>query len=78
MSDAINPNHYKRGGIECIDVLEAIGVAKDFCRGNCIKYLYRLGEKDDALQEAKKAAWYANRLVQIIEKERNVGNQNDK
>lgn len=67
--DAINPSHYRQGGIECIDALEAIGIAKDFCRGNAIKYLWRLGKKDADVQEAKKAAWYANRLVSILEKE---------
>lgn len=67
--DMVNsPPHYAAGGMECIDALEAIGIADHFCRGNAIKYLWRLGKKDDALQEAKKAQWYVNRLVAVLEK----------
>lgn len=67
MSDAVNhPPHYA-GAIECIDAIESIGIGEDFCRGNAIKYLWRLGKKDDALQDARKAQWYLNRLIQILE-----------
>lgn len=34
---------------------------------NCTKYLWRLGQKDDTLQDAKKAQWYLNRLVEYLE-----------
>ena len=71
MSDAVNnPKHYTFGSIECIDAIEAIGAGKDFCRGNAIKYLWRLGMKDDPLQDARKAKWYIDRLVQQLEAER--------
>lgn len=63
-----HPSHYT-GTIECIDALESIGVGRDFCLGNAIKYLWRLGKKDDALQDARKAQWYVNRLVKLLEEE---------
>ena len=66
--DHVNsPPHYTQGDIECIDALTAIGVAEDFCRGNAIKYLWRMADKDDRLEDAKKARWYINRLIRILE-----------
>ena len=62
-SDAINPSHYKThpvfGDLECVDVTSRLG----FLRGNAIKYLWRLGRKDSASQDAHKALWYIDRLA---------------
>ena len=69
-SDAINPAHYKlRNGLEVIDILEDIEIAKDYCQGNAIKYLIRAGRKDsvDELEDFKKAQWYVNKLVSLLE-----------
>ena len=52
---------------ECIKVLEAWLPAeqyKGFLRGNALKYLCRVGKKDEALQELKKASWYLNKLIE--------------
>lgn len=74
MTDPINhPPHYTQGEIECIQALEAIGVAKDFCRGNGIKYLWRMDAKSNPLEDAKKARWYVDRLIQILESEQQSG-----
>lgn len=67
--DAINPDHYKAGGIEAIDYLRAKLTPEEFrgyCRGNAMKYLSRLGMKDYSKQEAKKAAWYVDQLIQSL------------
>ena len=37
--------HYSSGHIECFDILENDGCARDFCKGNAIKYLIRYGKK---------------------------------
>ena len=61
MTDAINPDHYKVGGIETIHYLHAKLSPEEFagyCRGNAIKYLSRAGHKDDTVQEISKAIWY--------------------
>lgn len=64
MSDVVNhPPHYCQGGIECIEVLEQLGLAQASCRANAIKYLWRMADKGKALEDAKKAQWYVNRLV---------------
>lgn len=65
-----NPSHYTQGNIECIDALESASLekAEGFCWGNTIKYLWRLDRKDASLQDARKAQWYLNRLVSILER----------
>jgi len=69
MSDAINPSHYKShpSGVECITVTEHM----NFNRGNAVKYIWRAGEKDDELQDLKKALWYITREINRIETLRN-------
>jgi len=65
VSDPINPDHYKIGGIETIDFLQAKLTQEEFrgyLRGNVIKYLSRLGHKDMTFQELGKAIWYLQRL----------------
>ena len=66
--DLINdPPHYKAhpSGIECIEVTEHMG----FCLGNVVKYIWRVGLKEDvnALDDLKKAAWYLNREISRLE-----------
>jgi hypothetical protein len=65
--DAINPAHYKShpSGIQAIDVIEHM----PFNVGTAVKYLWRLGLKDDAIQELKKARWYIDREIAKREKE---------
>ena len=67
MTDMVNsPPHYKTGGIEAIDYIEAKLSPEEFagyCRGNALKYLSRAGHKDDAVQDYRKAKWYIERLI---------------
>ena len=61
MTDAVNPDHYKVGGIETIDYLQAKLLPEEFagyCRGNALKYISRAGHKDATAQEINKAIWY--------------------
>lgn len=65
-----HPDHYNSGGIECIDaILAARGpeATKEFCICNSMKYLWRLGHKDDAVQEAKKARWYLDKYIELCQ-----------
>lgn len=55
------PPHYKDGGIETIDFIEAKKLG--FNLGNAIKYISRAGKKNDALEDLKKARWYLNREI---------------
>ena len=50
--DNINPNHYKAGGIEMIDIIQ--DVVKDFgsvCQANILKYGIRANKKHDEPQD---------------------------
>ncbi len=60
MTDMVNhPPHYKKYSIECIEITEHLS----FCLGNAVKYIYRAGEKGDAVEDIKKAVWYLNRAT---------------
>ncbi len=62
------PLHYRKSpsGVECIDITEHM----NFCVGNAVKYLWRAGEKNDLLEDLKKARWYVDREIARVEKER--------
>ena len=61
--DLVNhPPHYKAGGIEVIDFIEAKDL--NFRLGNAIKYISRAGKKaSDPVQDLEKAAWYLKREI---------------
>lgn len=62
MADLINqPPHYRAGGIEAIDVIEAFELG--FRLGNCVKYVLRAGRKNDAIEDLRKARWYLDREI---------------
>jgi len=61
---AVEPDHYKSGGIEAIDYIQAKLSPEEFagyCRGNALKYISRAGRKDAVGQEVRKAIWYLER-----------------
>jgi hypothetical protein len=61
--DVVNhPPHYKRGGLECIDVIEGFGLG--FRLGNAVKYILRAGHKGDRLEDLRKARWYLDREIE--------------
>lgn len=68
-----HPEHYNGDSpYECIKVLKAWMSEEEyrgFLRGNAIKYLCRVGKKDEAVQELKKASWYTNKLIESFEEE---------
>ena len=64
--DPVNsPKHYNRGGIECIDAIEAMTekMSGDIAphAANVLKYIWRC-EYKNGLQDIDKAVWYLNRL----------------
>jgi len=65
--DVVNhPSHYKVGGIETIDFIEAKQL--DYHLGNVVKYISRADHKDDKLENLKKAQWYLNRAIANLSK----------
>ena len=70
--DAVNhPRHYNRGGIEAIDAIRASMTTEQFIgflKGNAVKYLFRMDYKGRRAEDARKAEWYVQRLVEEIER----------
>jgi len=62
-ADLVNhPPHYKAGGIEVIDFIEAKDL--NYRLGNVVKYVSRAGKKNsDPVQDLEKAAWYLKREI---------------
>jgi len=65
--DVINhPKHYTKhsSGVECIQITEHM----NFCVGNAIKYLWRVGLKGEGteIEDLKKAAWYIAREIKRL------------
>jgi hypothetical protein len=66
-SDPVNsPDHYKVGGIETIDFIEAKSLGYNL--GNVIKYVTRAEYKGKKLEDLKKGAWYLAREIANLEK----------
>lgn len=59
-ADPVNhPAHYKTGGIETIDFIEAKKL--NYNLGNVVKYVTRADHKGNRKQDLEKALWYLNR-----------------
>ena len=64
-TDMVNhPPHYKAGGIETIDFIEAKELGYNL--GNVVKYITRADHKGNKLEDLKKAQWYLNRAIQKL------------
>lgn len=75
--DMVNsPAHYADSNIETIDyIVDVLGEyeAISYCQGNVIKYTgSRLMKKGNPIQDAKKAIWYLNKMVELLEKTKGV------
>jgi hypothetical protein len=64
-TDMVNhPPHYKAGGIETIDFIEA--KALGYHLGNVVKYVTRADHKGNKLEDLKKAQWYLSRAIEKL------------
>lgn len=62
VADPVNhPAHYKTGGIETIDFIEAKKL--NYNLGNVVKYVTRADHKGNRKQDLEKAAWYLAREI---------------
>ena len=64
--DAINPNHYRGNGIECIEYMKERLNSEAFfgyLNGNVIKYTHRWQDKN-GIEDLRKARWYLDRLIE--------------
>ena len=71
--DRVNsPSHYTSGSREVIDTIEdAVKDAPDAIQGmlqaQVLKYMLRIWLKDNPAEDARKAQWYLNRLIEHME-----------
>ena len=67
--DRVNsPSHYTSGKQEVIDIIEdaikdASSNTEGMLQAQVLKYMLRLWLKDNPIEDAKKAQWYLNRLI---------------
>jgi hypothetical protein len=59
-----HPAHYKVGGIETIDFIEAKKL--NYNIGNVVKYLTRADHKGNKLEDLRKAQWYLTREISSL------------
>jgi hypothetical protein len=65
IADPVNhPAHYKYGGIETIDFIEAKELGYNL--GNVVKYITRADHKGSRKQDLEKAMWYLKRELNTI------------
>ena len=75
--DMVNsPAHYSDSNIETIDyIVDVLGEyeAISYCHGNIIKYTgSRLWKKGNPIEDAKKARWYMDKMIQLMEKTKGI------
>jgi hypothetical protein len=72
INDVVNsPPHYKTGGIEAIEGIEAsMGpeAYAGYLKGNIMKYMWRYERKGKPIEDLKKARWYLDRLIGLRER----------
>lgn len=60
------PPHYNTGNIECIDAIQesmSPDAFKGYCKGNALKYIWRMSYKGKPVEDIRKAIWYLERLI---------------
>jgi hypothetical protein len=77
-ADLVNhPPHYQAGTVEAIDFIESVitdapHMVLAYLQGQALKYMIRMWLKGNALEDAKKAEWYLNRLIAKMESCSNI------
>lgn len=67
-----HPAHYQAGSVEAIDFIESVisdapHMVLAYLQGQALKYMIRMWLKGNALEDARKAEWYLNRLIAKME-----------
>ena len=65
----IGGDHYKEMGVEPWDVVDTWPLEQRIgaYRHGALKYLMRMGSKDEQLQEIKKCGHYIEKLIEVLE-----------
>jgi hypothetical protein len=71
MNNPVEPDHYKIGGIETIDIIASKLTHegfKGYMKGNILKYIIRYENKGGS-EDLRKAGWYLDKLTDIVDSE---------
>lgn len=65
------PDYYRLARVQPWDVIDTWPIEQriGFYRGNAIKYLMRMGSKDEEVGEIRKALHYTEKLLEVLEDE---------
>jgi len=65
----VGGQHYKQMGVEPWDVVETWPIEQQigYYRGGALKYIMRMGTKDEQIQEIGKARHYMDKLIEVLE-----------
>jgi hypothetical protein len=65
----IGGDHYKSMALEPWDVIDTWSLEQriGFYRGNSLKYIMRMGTKDENAKEIRKAGHYMQKLAEVLE-----------
>ena len=68
-SKQVGGDHYKNMGVEPWDVVDTWPMEQRIgaYRAGALKYLMRMGSKDEQLQEIKKCGHYIEKLIEVLE-----------
>jgi hypothetical protein len=71
----VGGEHYKNMGVEPWDVVDTWSIEQRIgaYRHGALKYLMRMGSKDEQIQEIKKCGHYIQKLLEVLEEEREEG-----
>lgn len=60
--------HYRDMGVQPWDVIGSWSIEQQtgFYRGNALKYIMRMGSKDEQVQEIEKAKHYLEKLLEVL------------
>lgn len=66
----IGGNHYREMKIDTWQVVDTWPIEQQigFYRGGALKYLMRMGTKDERLQELRKGQHYISKLIEVLER----------
>ena len=67
-NNQVGGTHYADMKIDPIDVIETWSIEQriGFYRGNALKYIMRMGTKDESAQEITKARSYLDMLIETL------------
>jgi len=65
----VGGQHYKQMGVEPWDVVDTWPIEQQigYYRGGALKYIMRMGTKDEQIQEIGKARHYTDKLIEVLE-----------